>query len=105
MKKKKFSLQAVILFYVLSIFMAALFILSAYAYRQQEMMVNMVAEHAVRSALDETRNEMENLDAAIRTLENVLNRNYIRQAHAIRIIIENNPDMLSMQNMTRFALV
>ncbi len=104
MKKKKFSLQAVILFYVLSIFMAALFILSAYAYRQQEMMVNMVAEHAVRSALDETRNEMENLDAAIRTLENVLNRNYIRQAHAIRIIIENNPDMLSTQNMTRFAL-
>ncbi len=76
---------------------------SLYTYRCQEFLIAELMNHTVDTALHQIVCTAKRSEQAESAMKEALSRNYLRQVRAVRAIVEQNPEMLSTENMIRLA--
>jgi len=73
------------------------------AYFQQRSMINKMMKEEAQSALSELSQQQETSENAISLLKQASKKNYLRITRAVSFIIQQNPSILSTENMTALA--
>lgn len=99
----QFGIQNKILFPIVLMLFLSILAISVYSYRQQNHIINDLMANIVTTSLAQIASDIDRSEDSIQALKKALNKNYLRQARAIREIFEKNPDMISTQNIIALA--